>query len=260
MNNRMETIRNFNQILLSIAGIIGILFLITACSLFIIDLWPREYKEKGMIADEEVEILNEQGLRKEIVSFEIFQVADSVNQILILPVTQASLDNPESSDKSLNLINGFTGGYYGELVYNNIAVHYGRSDSTVIVFKDRLSLGEYMISSKKNFLIASGCKRDTNGDKFLNSRDLQNLYIYGLQNKKTQQIKTPDNYTTLQVYEPKETNIILFKFGVDRNENGEFEDNIEPTVYMKLNPVNMNLIPIVNQTNIEYLQKILEGK
>ena len=261
MSNRMQKIRNFNQILLSIAGIIGILFLIMACSIFLIDLWPRKYKEEGMIADEEVEILNEQGLRKEIVSFERFQVADSIQQIFILPVTQASLDNPESSDKSLGLINGFSGkGYYSELVYNNIAIHYGKIDSTVIVFDNRLSLGEYMITRKKEFLIASGCGSDTNGDKFLNSKDLQNLYTYGLKSKRTQQIKTPANHTVLQVYEPEETNIVLCKFGVDRNENGEFEDNIEPTVYMKLNLSNLILTPIINEDDIESLQKTLEGK
>ena len=257
----MEKIRNFNQILLSIAGIIGILFLIMACSIFIIDMWPREYKEEGMIADEEVEILNEQGLRKEIVSFERFQVADSVNQIYVLPVTQASLDNPESSDKSLGLINGFSRkGYYGELVYNNIAIHYGKIDSTVIVFKDRLSLGEYMITRQKDFLIASGCESDTNGDKFLNSKDLQKLYVFGLTNRRTQQVKTNPNHTALQVYEPQESNIVLCKFGVDRNENGEYEDNIEPTVYMKLNKSDMTLTPLVNEKDIEELQKTLEGK
>lgn len=257
----MEKIRNFNQILLTIAGIIGILFLLIASSIFIIDIWPREYQEEGMIAAEEVEILNEQGLRKEIVSFERFQVADSANQVFILPVTQASLDNPESSDKSLGLINGFSGkGYYGELVYNNIAIHYGKIDSTVIVFKERLSLGEYMITRDKNLLIASGCKSDTNGDKFLNSRDLQSLYVYALKSRRSQQIKIPPNYTTIHVYEPKESNIILCKFGVDRNENGEFEDNIEPTVYMKLNQTNMILTPIISKTDIESLQKTLEGK
>jgi len=257
----MEKIRNFNQILLSIAGIIGILFLVAACLIFIIDLWPREYKEEGMIADEEVEILNEQGLRKEIVSFERFQVADSVNQVFVLPVTQASLDNPESSDKSLGLMNGFSGkGYYGELVYNNIVIHYGKIDSTVIVFNDRLSLGEFMITKNKEYLIASGCENDTNNDKFLNSKDLQNLYSYGIQTMKTKQIETPPNYTALQVYEPQKSNIILCKFGVDRNENGEFEDNIEPTVYMKLNQNNMTLEPIVDKNGIKSLQEILEGK
>lgn len=194
-------------------------------------------------------------------SFERFQVADSVNQIFIIPVTQASLDNPESSDKSLGLMNNFSSkGYYDELVYNNIAIHYGKIDSTVIIFKDRLSLGEYMITREKEFLIASGCKSDTNGDKFLNSKDLQNLYVYELNNRQTQYIKTPPNHTTLQVYEPKESNIILCKFRVDRNENGEFEDNIEPTVFMKLNKSDMTLTPLISKTDIEELQKTLEGK
>lgn len=257
----MEKIRNFNQILLSIAGIVGILFLLAACSLLIIDMWPREYTEEGMIAEEEVEILNEQGLRKEIISFERFQVADSANQIFILPVTQASLDHPELSNKTLGLINEYSDrGYYGELVYNNIAIHYGKIDSTVIVFNDRLSLGDFLITNKKRFLIVTGCESDTNGDKFLNSKDHQNLFIYGLKNKKTQQIKTPDNYTTLQVFEPSKTNIILCKFGVDRNKNGAYEDHIEPTVYMKLNTSDMTLSHIVNIPEIEALQTILEGK
>jgi len=191
MSRKMQKIRNFNQILLSVAGVIGILFLLVACVVFVIDFWPRDFKEEGMIVTDEAENLNEKGLRKEIISFDNFQVADSVNQIFILPVTQASLGNVESSDKSLGLMNSFSGKYYGELIYNNIVVYYGKLDSTVIVFKNRLSLGDYMVTQQGShkFLLATGCDTDTNKDNFLNSKDLQKLYAYDLSAKNLNKLK-----------------------------------------------------------------------
>jgi len=261
MTNKMEKIKNFNQILLSIAGVIGIAFIIAVCTLLIIDFWPRHHTEEGMIAEEEVEVLNEKGLRKEIISFDDFQVVDSAEQIFVLPVTQASLDNPERSDKSLGLINEFSGrGYYDELVYNNIAIHYGKIDSTIIAFRNRLSIGNYIISKNKKLLFVSGCTQDSNDDKFLNSKDLQNLYVYNIQTRKTQEIETPPNHTLIYIYEPNKTNMILCQFGIDRNENGKFEESIEPTVFMKLDQEKLTLMPFVDENNILVLQNILEGK
>lgn len=263
MDNWINKIKNYNQILLAAAGTIGIILMIISGVIFISEILPSNYEEEGMIVTEEVELLNEQGLRKEIISFDYLKLIDSAKQIYVLPVTQASLDNPESSEKSLGLINSFSGsGYYGELIYNNIVVYYGQIDSSIIVFDNRLSIGDYMITKHKedHYILASGCNIDSNKDNFLNSKDLQGLFVFNIDKQKYDKIETQENHTILNIFQPNKSNLLFCKIGVDRDVDGVFEDNLEPTIFMKLDLENVKLKPVAGKSINERLQKVLEGK
>lgn len=114
-------------------------------------------------------------------------------------------------------------------------------------------------SVDQKYIVISGCSIDSNKDKFLNDRDLQELFIYDVQNESLHQIKAQENYTTLNTYQPTQSNDLIVHFGIDRNKNGRFEREKEPMIFYKVNLETMNLIEFVNLSQINQLQKQLEG-
>ena len=108
----MEKIKNYNQIILAIAGTIGVVFLFFAVFLALEEMSRSFFgsrvdrNNQGILAIEETDELNKDSLRKQIISFNRIQVIDSANQIFLIPVTQANLAAAEK-DKFLRLFAEF---------------------------------------------------------------------------------------------------------------------------------------------------------
>lgn len=66
MKSKMDKIKNYNQVLLAIAGTCALLFIIFSGVMILIEFWPREYEEEGMIATEISEELAEQRLKRKL--------------------------------------------------------------------------------------------------------------------------------------------------------------------------------------------------
>lgn len=86
--------------MIAIASIIGIIFLIFALIIFIAESGifnsPR-HNPSGLISDDKVEALNQENLRKQIVSYAQPQLADSVNSVYVIPVSVLTLKKAETS-------------------------------------------------------------------------------------------------------------------------------------------------------------------
>ncbi len=52
---------------------------------------------------------------------------------------------------------------------------------------------------------------------------------------------------------------MIYKLGMDRNENGEYEDMQEPQFFYRLNLESASLEPIVTNEQVNQLQRLLEG-
>lgn len=269
MNKRINKIRNYNQILLAIAGSIGVLMLFISGIFLIAELADDLFRDnddyRGILAIDETDRLLRDTLRKQIVTFDKIEIIDSLEQTYILPVTQANLADAESANDMIGLMNTFGKGSnyrYHTYVYNNLIVYNSTSDISEILFEERVCIQNYLIHEKTDnkYIIIPASNSDSNGDKLLNDEDLQVLFVYDLDNRKLSRIKSEENYTTLRVYQPKQSQSLIGHFGIDRNKNGEFDRSTEPMLFFKIDLETMTLVKVVNNEQINQLQKLLEGR
>lgn len=271
MGNRIEKIKNYNQIILAIAGTIGVLFLFFAAFFVLVDMSSSFFdnasnNNNGVLATEKTNQLQKENLRKQIISFNKIQVIDSANQIFLIPVTQADLVDAEKG----NGVSGFTStksirGSYDEFyenIYNNLVLYYKYTKESSIIFDKRISIEEFIIheSGQKKYVVISACQIDSNKDGYLNEDDLQELFIYDIQKKSLHKIVAKENYTTLNVSQPNQSNDLVAHFGIDRNQDGVFESSTEPMIFYHINLESMKIEEFIKPEQIEQLQSLLEGK
>ncbi len=275
MKINFEKIRNYNQLLLSIAGTGLILFF------FLGGLWTiyeeyRRYKynsndlPSGIIAQEETNQLLEDSTRRQIISFNQIGLIDSVSELFILPVTQENLDDLESIDESLGIINGMTSGSfnykkyrrYNDGTFNNIVLYNAKKNQSDIIFKSRTSINNYRVERINGsiYLLITGTSIDTNKDKFLNSKDLQELFVYSVSKEELSKIQLNEDYSTLQILRPSKSKKLFGKFGLDRNQDGIFNLKKEPTVFKRINLEESKLLDVIQDNQVEMLQRLLEGR
>ncbi len=272
MSNKIEKIKNYNQVLLALAGTIGIIFLLIGlffvASEIVDDLFRRDnyYTNNGIIATEETDQLVQDSLRKQVISFKDIQIIDSLTQTYLLPVTQANLADAEYAYNSVALMNTKSIGksyekYYGN-IYNNLVLYNANDQSSEILFKERISIENFLIHEEGGlkYIVIPACNIDSNKDKFLNDDDLQELFIYDYQRKLLKKIEAQENYTTLRAFQPSQSNDLIVHFGIDRNKNGIFERAKEPMIFYKVNLEDMRLEEFVNEQEITKLQQLLEGR
>lgn len=119
MSKKFEKIKNYNQLLLAIAGTLTLLFFIGMGVIFMVDEFSYRFSDndyhEGILSSEETEVLLADTLRKQIISFPNMFLVDSISKTYLLPVSQADLHDLESTNDLLGLINsyGSRGKYYG---------------------------------------------------------------------------------------------------------------------------------------------------
>lgn len=262
----MSKIKNFNQILLAICGMLGILLLLFFLIMLGQDILPRNgaIQNDGILAIEEVQELNRDSIRKQIISFNSITVIDSVNQIFLLPVSQATLNKGERYDEtSLKDMSYRKSGRIGyNYNYNNLALYFEQKGTSQLIFNQRTSISDYnthKIDGKK-YIVINASLTDTNKDGFLNNHDVQHLFVYDLQQKKLNEIAKKDSYTVLDIVSPSKSNALIVQFGVDRNHDKFFDIQTEPQLYYKLDVNTMTVREMVQSNHIDALQKQLEGR
>ena len=262
MGQKIDKIRAYNQILLAVAGTIGVLFLLGAAIFALQDLfWSPSY-DSGIINSEEIEEAQEKGIRKEVISFSDLKVIDSANQLLLLTVSQDRLDKDEPLDKDFGLMNSFSGKYndYGSSVFNNLVLYDLKTRQSTILFDHRIGIGEYSIQNVNSrlYITCTGSVEDSNKDKLINRDDLQKLFIYDIGSQQLSEIALPKNSNILNIYEPRYIDRLVVRLAIDRNQNGEVQN--EPRVYMLVNLSEMKLEPFISDAEIEQLQNTLQGQ
>lgn len=273
---KIEKVKIYNQKLLAVLGTIAGIFLVVALISFI-SIVIQEHRrfdydepETGILSEEKIEKLQEENKREQVISYDTPILVDSINSKYIIPISHKTLNEKEEITGILNAFSGadraeeikrdkrYSREFYG--TYNNIVVYDNANGTNKKLFSNRVNFNEIISEHLDDdiLIIVKASERDTFKDGVVNLKDLRELYIYSMKEKKMRKIgiKGMDIYNFEFI--PKSKNLII-EFGIDKNKDGTFERFNEPTILRKYNFKTQKLIEIIDKKiNIE-LQEKLEG-
>ena len=280
---KIEKIKNFNQVILAIAGILGLILLIIGIIMAVWGLYQelRPHRSStitnSLISGEQVEMLNQDNQRLQIVSYETPVLIDTVNVVYVIPVSVSTLDKPatvvESTDDggSLGLIDsrGYlsaTGkkGYYADNYFNglfaNLIVYQPIEDKTVLLFNERIMLTNLRIChfSDDILLIFYTAENDTNKDGLINFEDDTNLCIYSLKTGKMHRIAEGTNSVSGYVFIGNSKDLLVV-FSLSQYNDVKFK-SYKPQKIMKYEFETGTLSEAVPAGIQQQMQNLVEGK
>jgi len=272
---KIEKVKNYNQRLLAILGtlvallaLVGLVFI----SYFTITEIRRDYRyshEDGILSEEEIQELQKDSLRKQLITYSIPRLVDTMNSIYMIPIGHITLDNPEHIDEALlGLMDAsfdmsekdfrYSYDIYGS--YNNILIYDSPAKDLKKLFDSRINFEHIEIEYFKDeiFILFKASKKDTFKDGVINLEDLKSLYIYCVNEGCLREIKkeNADVYNYRFLNDRKD---LFIQFGLDHNKNGKFEAYEEPAIVLKYDYSHSVLQDVVDSEITMELQKTLEG-
>ena len=273
---KIEKIQNYNQKILAILGTLAVLFLlfglISIISITINDFLRYSYKDEptGILSEEKIEELQKENKRQQVISYQIPKLIDTLNQVYIIPVSHKTLDEAEDIDtKTMALLSSsndynyesddrYSRSYYGD--YNNAIIYNQKNGQSKKLFDKRVNFDgidtEYF--SDDILLIFRVSEKDTYKDGVINLQDFKSLYIYSMNEKKLKKIES----NGMDVYGYKflnDSKNLIIQFGIDKNDNGKYEDYNEPILLKKYHFDTGQITTIVDEKINTELQKMLES-
>ena len=273
---KIEKVKNYNQKLLAVLGTIGAIFLVVALIAFI-SIMIQEYRstnyyddvETGILSDEKIEKLQQENKREQVISFETPILIDTLNSVYIIPVSHKTLNEKEDINGILNAFSSsdefyeksdsrYSGGFYG--VFNNVIVYNPNKGTNNKLFDGRVNFNDIKTEYFENeiLLLIKASEKDTYKDGVINLKDFKSLYIYSFSQNKMKKI----GIDGMDVYNYKFINNsknLVIGFGIDKNDDGQYEEYNEPTVIKKYDFESGLLTDIIDKKIITDLQKTLEG-
>ncbi len=273
MKINFQKVRNFNQLILAIAGSFVAILLITLLVILLVTSinnminYRSNQVETGIIATEEAEELVRDSMRKQIVSFSTLSNIDSVRQLFIVPVSQANLKDAESSYDSDYMSSGpgFSKtkfrSYRSDRIYNNLILYNALENESHVIFDFRICVTGYQYHQGKDddFIVIMGSENDSNKDNVINEKDLKGIYIYELATKQMTKLEIGKSMTVVDIDQPDNADFLIGKLAWDKNGNGTYDKYYEPMIYKRIDLVNKSLIPILEDGQMEKIQQLLEG-
>lgn len=272
---KIEKVKNYNQKLLALIGTVvlalAVIGLISTIVFVFSEIFGRsryEYQQQGILAEEKVEELAQENKRKQIISYTLPRLVDTLNSIYIIPVSHRTLNETEDIDEGvLGIMDAKVSSGYGKRysksyqgVFNNLLIYDSKAEITERLFSTRVNLGtirtEYF--DDEILLLFEAADKDSNKDGIINLEDLKSLYYYSLIEKKLNKIGLPGSDINNYKFDNMSKDLII-RFGIDYDESGEFEAYREPSTLRKYIYKTGELIQIVDDANHNELQKILEG-
>ena len=279
---KIEKIRNFNQVMLAIAGILGILLLIVFIIMMLAESGLfrgndyRTVNSNSLISDENVETLNQENLRKQIVSYQSPWLIDTLNAIYIIPVSVTTLAKPEEIETyyteesgSLGLMDtrskfgrkGYYQKHYFKGQYANLIVYQPTTNKTTLLFNERIMLNDMQAYYFKDdiLLVFYLSEKDTNNDGVIDYEDDRNLCIYSLRTEKIKKIT--DGVNSIKRYQfTEDSKDLLVEFSLNQYKDVKFNSYDKPITIMKYEFETEKLSEIIPQEIQQQLQKLVEGK
>jgi hypothetical protein len=270
-------IEKYNQKLLAVLGTVGVIFLIVALIAFIsiTIMEHRRYNdddiETGILSDEKIEKLQKENKREQVISYETPKLIDTLNLVYIIPVSHKTLNEKEdingllnaysssANDFNENLLDSrYSGGFYG--AFNNVIIYNPKDGTNKKLFDARVNFNDIKTEyfDKEILLLIKASEKDTYKDGVINLKDFKSLYIYSFSQKKMKKV----GIEGMDVYNYKfinNSNDLVIGFGVDKNNDGHYEEYNEPTLFKKYDFESGDLSDIVGEKINSDLQKTLEG-
>ncbi len=261
----MEKLKKYNQILLAFLGTVvlfwGLLGLIYVAFEFL-GHTRHDSPEPQLLAEEQVKKLAADSIRKQIISFNRAELIDTTRLFYLIPVDQAQLDKAEKyGSTNRNKSHYLDDSDYHTPAHNNILFYNGINKTTYPLFKKRVSINSYETFYSGKQIVAHFAVTDTdsNHDGFMSHKDLQKLYIFLPEFSRFLEIEAVDK-TFYSLQRLGKTDDFIAKYGLDRDKNGQFDHEIEPFVFYRLNLQEGKLVDIIPDTLIEQLQRRLDGR
>ncbi len=272
----INKIKNYNQKILAILGtvvvLIGIVGLILITSLTISEIrssFRFNNQDDGILSDEKIEKLQQENKRKQLISYEIPKLVDTLNLIYIIPVSHKTLNSAEfiADEEVLGLMD-FSGSvksdkryssqYYGD--FNNLLVFDVKKNDIKKLFTDRVNFGSIKTEYFQDdiLILLEVANQDTYKDGVINLMDFKSLFIYSLKDKVLKKINYKDADIS-QVQFIENSKDLLIQFGIDKNKDGKFDQYSEPSIIKKYNFKESELVNIIDENIDKELQENLEG-
>lgn len=269
----MEKLKKYNLVLLAIIGTLLLIYLIigggiVGYEMLTYNSYGDSHYEPGIVSEETTDSLLAEEVRRQIITFNRIELVDSINQIYLIPVSHRNLESDESTGDILGLTNIYKGGdefeskrYKSGVSYNNLIVYYSNEDISRVIFKNRISISDYLFIENRGiqYVVIRGTNEDSNKDGYVDSYDIQKMFVYDIRKGEVLEIKTKEGLSYINLADVISDQELIMQFGVDRNKNGEYDIKFEPKIYYRLDLPGGDLTPIVSEEQINSLQKLLEG-
>jgi len=273
---KIEKVKNYNQKILAILGTLAIILVIVSI-LGIAGIAISEFirfdsyddTETGILSDEKIEELQKENKREQVISYQNPKLIDTINSVYIIPVSHKNLNEAEDINGLLNIRKSassnyesidsrYSRQYYG--TYNNLIIYNQENDLTNKLFNERVNFNnidtEYF--SDEILLLFKVAEKDTYKDGVINLLDFKSLYIYSFNEKKLKKIENSGMDIVSYKFLNQSKDLII-SFGIDKNNDGKYEDINEPTLIKKYNYKTEKLTDIIGEKTNSELQKMLEG-
>jgi len=268
-------IEKYNQRILAVLGTVGVIFLIVALIAFI-SITIMEHRrfndyddtETGILSDEKIEELQKENKREQVISFIQPRLIDTINGTYIIPVSHKTLDEQEDINGLLNAYSGsskyeisdsrYSSGTYGN--YNNVIVYKPKTENSKKLFNERINFNRIQSEYFDDdiYLLMNIAKKDTYKDGVINLKDFKSLYIYSLNSGNLKNIGI-DGMDVFDYEFLNKSKDLIIRFGIDKNDDGTYNEYNEPTIIKKYNLETGILTDIVDEKIRSELQKTLEG-
>jgi hypothetical protein len=273
---KIEKIKNFNQIILAIAGILGIVLLLVFIGIGVSELFRgvdtnTPMITNSLISDEQIETLEQDNLRLQVISYDTPRLIDTLNSVYIIPISVSTLDRPEKiveeSDELLMLMDtrssakmrGYYRENYFEDLFANLVVYQPAQNKSVLLFNERIVLSRPFphYFDDDILLVFFTVEKDTDQDGLINFKDDKKLCIYSLKTDKMRQISYDKNSITDYQF-IGESKDLLVEFELSLYENVEFRSH-KPRKVMKYDFANEKLSEVVPNQIQKQMQTLVQG-
>jgi len=280
---KIEKIKNFNQVILAIAGVFGLIILLVLIVALISDLshtWNFGSSRNttitnSLISEEKVETLIQDNQRLQIISYESPKLIDTLNAVYIIPISVSTLDKPETvvesagGDGLMALMDTYGSfsrkkGYheenYFEGLFANLIVYQPSVNKSILLFNERIMLGGLRTYNFKDdiLLVFWTAEKDTNKDGLVNYHDDTNLCIYSMKTGKIHRIAEGQNsITDYQFVENSKD--LLIEFSLSEYKDVKFK-SYKPRKIMKYEFETEKLSEVVPAKIQQQMQNLIEGK
>lgn len=278
---KIDKIKDFNQIILFIAGILGLILLLFISVSTISDIirtWNFGSNNtptitNSLISEDEAVSLKQENKRLQIISYNSPKLIDTPNTVYIIPISVSTLDKPETvveaaSKGSLGLLDanvtaekkGYYERNYFEGLFANLIVYRPIEDKASLLFKERIMLGGLRTYNFKDdiLLVFFTAEKDNNGDGLINFSDDANLCIYSLKSDKIQRITSETNSIT-DYHFIEDSKDLIVEISLSQYNNVKFK-SYKPQKIMKYNFGTGKLTEVVPAQIQQQMQNLVEGK
>ena len=267
----MDKLTRYNQRILAALGTLAIIAL-AVILMISLGVWIISYTDNNSTVDNTLQVTDsmkqDNSKIRQLASYLEPELADSLNNIYIIPVTQKTLEHPVEDTNiakeqmlKFNRLGSYSSTYeYGEGdSYNNIIIYRKNQALKKPLFDFRINITRFYVQTTNNrkYLFVAGTKGDTNKDGSYSNDDLLNLYLYDLEDDYLKTISV-DHATFMDAQNLYQTDEMVLSFGLDINMDGSFDISREPKHLKMYSITRDELTDFIPPQMNEVIQKMVD--